>query len=159
MRGIYLFILSGLIMLYLLRGTMAINMSESLPKGIYYQSEMLDLDRGDLVLFRHATADSLGKSRGYIRNGAQLGKRIAAIPGDRISVGERVIVNGVRISGPAQPYDSMGRPMEWFCYSGVVPQGSLFVLGVTPDSFDSRYYGFVRKTDITHTLQPLLTWN
>jgi conjugative transfer signal peptidase TraF len=158
MRGTYLCILSGVIALYILRGSVAINISDSLPRGIFFLTAPTDLDREDLILFQHSTADSLAAIRGYVRGGAPLGKRIAALPGDQVSVGERVIVNGRNAAAPAPGLDSRGRAMERFTYHGTVPQGAVFVLGDTPDSFDSRYYGFVQKADITNTLQPLLIW-
>lgn len=158
MKRKYVFIVSGVVVLYLLRGTLAINVSESLPMGIFVQAGTADLNRGDLVLFHNERADSLGNLRGYTRKGSLLGKRIAALPGDHLIAGERVFVNGKPLSGPARKRDSQGRPMQRYRYSGVVPQGMVFVLGDTPGSFDSRYYGLIRTTDITNTLHPIWTW-
>lgn len=155
------FILALLVIVALiitLRGTIAINVSESLPIGIYIQTTASDYHTGDLVLFYSEEINQFGEQRGYLRPGAQLGKRIIALPGDDIIASRKVIVNGERIGSIAQRSDSQNRPMQIFEYTGKVPVGHVFVLGDTQGSFDSRYYGFVKKDNINRRLIPLFVW-
>ncbi|MCC5942432.1 MAG: conjugative transfer signal peptidase TraF [Balneolaceae bacterium] len=142
----------------MMRGTLAFNLSESIPKGVYLQSIIENFERGDLVLFYSEKADKLGVHRGYKRSGALLGKRIVALPGDTIKLGHIVCINGRVVGEPVLTKDTAGRSLTPFTYQGVVPKGQLFVLGETENSFDSRYYGLIRKEEVTRKLKPLFTW-
>ena len=100
-------------------------------------------------------------------------KRIAGVPGDRLSIrAGKLFRNGtaaaepwaVRTSGfedpyrdnfPSDPGSGLKAPAEEMlrtCARGgelVVPPGAYFVLGDNrDDSFDSRYWGLVRRADI-----------
>jgi len=45
--------------------------------------------------------------------------------------------------------------VEAFSFSGKVPDGALFVVGDSPDSYDSRYFGFLRKEDVIKIAHPV----
>lgn len=141
-----------------LRGTVAVNVSESLPIGIYIQKNATEYQPGDIVLFYSKKINQYGEQRGYLKPGTQLGKRIVASSGDDIVTGRTVTVNGKKIGHPAQIIDSQSRPMQIFEYTGKVPLDHVFVLGDTKGSFDSRYYGFVETKNINKKLIPLLIW-
>jgi len=158
MRVTYILFILFVVVLIVLRGTLAINLSESIPRGLYLQSGTGNLERGDLILFHNEMADRIGAERGYKRPGAMLGKRIAAIAGDTIQVSGAVRVNGRMVGKPALERDTAGRPLSPFIYRGVVPQGQLLVLGETENSFDSRYYGLIETGEVTSKLKPLVTW-
>ena len=160
MKTSHIVILLFMLLLLLLRGTVAINISESLPKGIYLKSDGGEPEPGSLVIFQNSLADSMGTARGYIRRGASLGKRVAAVPGDTIRMGggQPTEVNGRKAGRRALGWDSLGRPVDPILFEGVVPEGKLLVLGETENSFDSRYYGFIAKAEVTGTLKPLFTW-
>ena len=57
--------------------------------------------------------------------------------------------------GMAATKDSKGRPTPLFSYNGRIPEGRYFVLGEHPMSFDSKYWGFVRRDEITARAKPL----
>ncbi len=57
--------------------------------------------------------------------------------------------------GKALEKDSLGQPLPQFQFSGRIPLGSLFMIGENPDSFDSRYYGFVETGRIFAKAMPL----
>jgi signal peptidase I len=91
--------------------------------------------RGDIIAFRHESADT---TEVFI-------KRIVGLPGDRVRI-ERgtVYVNGVAISEPYVRFpDTRSFPER------TVPADSLYVLGDNrAASDDSRYWGFVAKPDV-----------
>lgn len=160
MRKYYIVIIAGIgLVLIALRGTIAINISESLPVGIYLQKGSEDVKRGDIVLFYSTRINQDAAERGYIRKGSKLGKRVVAIEGDHLQTGKKTIIKGQVISTKIQLKDSQNRPMEIFEYQGKVPPGHIFVIGDTPGSYDSRYYGFVQKSDIQKKLKPIFVWN
>lgn len=158
------FIIGGatfLLVLWLSGPRVAINTSESLPIGIYFitQTSGKEVGKGDLVLFYDEEINNKAAERKYIRAGQMIGKRVAAVGGEKIRVGpKQTMVLGRKVSGNAPLSDSYGRTMQRFLYDGVVPDGSVFLLGDTDNSYDSRYYGFVEISKIRGTLTPIFTW-
>jgi conjugal transfer pilin signal peptidase TrbI len=45
---------------------------------------------------------------------------------------------------------------ETFEFNGMVPEGKVFLIGDSLDSYDSRYFGFVDEGDINAILRPLM---
>jgi type IV secretory pathway protease TraF len=45
---------------------------------------------------------------------------------------------------------------EAFGFSGIIPEGMVFIVGDSPDSYDSRYFGFIEEGDIDAILHPIL---
>lgn len=100
--------------------------------------------RGDIVVFIYPE----DRSKDFI-------KRMVGLPGDTIEIRDkRVFINGIAwkdshgkhlddlvIPGAVQPRDNFG-PVT-------VPEDSYFVMGDNRDeSYDSRFWGFVRQPDI-----------
>jgi signal peptidase I len=128
-------------------------------------------ERGQLVMFR--TRDLAP----YYRAGSVFTKIVAAVPRDHLRVdGRDFYVNDIYV-GTAPPTDSLGRPVLMYlpvpggggiCLDGRtapmtrsalecrVPPGALFVLGTHERSFDSRYWGFVKQSEIIGRVVPLL---
>lgn len=90
--------------------------------------------RGDIIAFRH---DSPAQEI-FI-------KRIVGLPGDRIGIDRgRVSVNGSLLP---EPYVHFADDRSFS--QTVVPPDSLYVLGDNRiDSNDSRFWGFVRESDV-----------
>jgi len=103
-----------------------------------------DPRRGDVIIFRFPE----DRSKDFI-------KRVVGVPGDEILIRDKqVSVNGVPYRNPHEvhkeprmlprseaPRDNFG-PVR-------VPAGSWFVMGDNRDkSYDSRYWGFVKDSDI-----------
>lgn len=100
-----------------------------------------DPERGDVVVFRFPKDPSID----YI-------KRVVGVAGDKIEIRNKVIyINGIEMDDPAgyrtdspvlpggmSPRDNLGPIM--------VPEDGLFVMGDNRDnSYDSRFWGFVKK--------------
>lgn len=138
-----------------------VNTTPSLPRGVYLLTDR-PLRRGTLVLAclpepvaRH------GRARGYLAPGRCPGgavpvlKRIAALPGDVVLVGEGgLAVNGRPLVGTARRRtDSRGRRLLAIA-SGpyVVGEGEVWLFSRhVPESWDSRYYGPISLGQITST--------
>lgn len=101
-------------------------------------------ERGDVVVFIYP----VDPSKDFI-------KRVIGLPGDKVEViNKKVYVNGKAVPDPhahfaedlilpkgSEPRDNYG-PVT-------VPPDSLFVMGDNRDrSYDSRFWGFVKKTEI-----------
>jgi conjugal transfer pilin signal peptidase TrbI len=54
-----------------------------------------------------------------------------------------VRVNGVRVGEGLALAGTLQRSPQAFARDAIVPGEHLWVMGATPDSFDSRYWGFL----------------
>jgi len=116
----------------------------------------LSIQRGDYVAFR--TPDL----RPYYPAGSLFCKRVVGVPGDTIlRDGQNFLLcNGE--SGrcrwfEARRTDSQGRPAPQFWpQTERIPEGCYFVVGTHPRSFDSRYWGYVRRKAIVGKAMPIL---
>lgn len=83
-------------------------------------------------------------------------KEVVCGPGDVLEVkGKDYYCNG-RYLGRAKDRSLKGVPVDNFRWNGVIPQEHYFVMGSHRDSYDSRYYGFVKKEKILGIAKPLL---
>ncbi len=111
------------------------------------------LQRGDYVLFAFA-----GDAQAYYPGlrGQPFFKRIRGLPGDTITVTNRVVaINGQAVgSAKVRTYDHRAlTPIG----AMVIPPSHYYVQGSSPDSFDSRYResGLVRAEQVLGIVKPL----
>lgn len=77
------------------------------------------------------------------RYGWKFVKRLACKEGEHLeTIGRDFYCNSEYI-GTAKSFDKKGNPTTIFHYKGIIPRGSLFAIGESLDSFDSKYWGFV----------------
>lgn len=121
------------------------NASESLPFSYFFGYKLEEEPkRGMYVSFEHPKSDIL------------LVKRIAGLPGDCISIRDmQIFINEVPY-GHIQSNSPSGMllsPIE----AGEIPKGYVYVTGLHPSSFDSRYaeFGLVPISQLKKQLWPL----
>jgi signal peptidase I len=130
--------------------TFAVNASPSIDKKVFIVIEGISPQCGGLGAFYFNVADSP-----YWREGTKFIKRFVGCPGDVLEVkGLEFYVNGHHI-GTARTTDSKGIHVSHFEWNGKIPEGSYFVMGDDPRSYDSRYWGFVRKQWVIGRALPL----
>jgi len=145
---------------FLYFGGFRLNMTASLPKGIYKitEREAAKYARGDLIMFCLPENEETkkAKERGYILPGFACGgslplmKRVAGISGDRIEVkGGNLHVNGRPLkNGNVFKKDGERRDMK-SCGDLTLSENEVFAVSLyNPKSFDSRYFGPVNKNSI-----------
>ena len=134
-----------------------VNESPSLPRGLYLRDPGAAARPGVTVAFPQPPA-----ARRYFQTLGMppqvlLIKRVAA------GGGERVCRNGgvIRMAGRTVPVlsrDRRGADLpQWRACRRLEPN-ELFVLGDTAGSFDSRYFGPVRRADIDGVFREIFTW-
>ena len=102
-----------------------------------------DISQGAIIAFA-----ALGLQP-YFRDGQIIIKRAAGIPGDRVQVDpETVRVNGTKVGEGLALAGTLQRSVADFLRDDSVPPGHLCVMGVTADSFDSRYWGFLPQQQV-----------
>ncbi len=128
------------------------NVSGSLPFRVFLTVRGGEISCGPskIGLFR------LNVQNPYWDYGAVFAKRFIGCPGDTLRTqGTKFYLNGERIA-VASGHDSKGVAVSSFRFNGVIPAGSYFVLGDGGRSYDSRYWGFVKKSWIVGRGFPLL---
>lgn len=129
----------------------ALGVSESLPWRVFVAVRGGEVSCGAeaVGLFR------LEVENPYWERGTVFAKRFVGCPGDFLRTeGREFFINGERV-GAASGTDSKGEAVGSFEFFGPIPEGSWFVLGDGPRSYDSRYWGFVRRSWVVGRAYPL----
>ena len=136
---------------WFMRRNIAVTITPSLLYTVFYleNGPVERIQRGDYVLFHleNPITQELGFDKAI--------KEAACVGGQTLVVDrKRYYCDGTYL-GTAKEYSLKGERVENFKVSGVIPEGSYFVIGHHKDSFDSRYFGFVRKQEVERIAHPL----
>lgn len=154
---------------FLATTSVRINLTDSLPRG-FYRITPGGIERGTLVSAcpdLSNPAIQTAHERGYLKTGwfpcnggaAPLLKYVLALPGDSVEVAQEGIrVNGQPIENSIRlASDSAGRPLPPLPASREAPPGHVWLFsGHALASFDSRYFGPAKISDIIGVATPLL---
>lgn len=135
------------------------NVSASAPIGLYRVTHGRALARGDLVLAVPARAlAAFADARGYLPQGVPLVKRIAAVAGNAVCArGNAVFIDG-RFAAARRAADREGRPLSSWSGCRRLRSGEVFLLMAdVRASFDGRYFGPTKVSEIVGTLEPIWT--
>lgn len=159
-----------LITLILIAGTaipnyFAVTTTASLNKRIYFikkSKQVEKLKTGDYVMFSLLKSkqenDLPAKLVRMIEDGGEdlQIKRIGCSAGEEIkNIGNEYYCKNELIAR-AKDYSLDGERLKKFEFSGKIPEGDMFLVGDHVDSYDSRYFGFIKTKDIIATVYPLL---
>lgn len=124
------------------------NTSPSVPLGLYVSDGSVP-GRGDVVLARLPRPFAmLAHQRGYLPKTTYLLKPVVAIAGDSVCrLGRLIIVRGTPTALAAM-HDTAGRRLPAWQGCRKLAPGEMFVLARARHSFDSRYFGPLRRSDI-----------
>jgi type IV secretory pathway protease TraF len=151
---------------------LAYNPSLSAPRGFYLLAPLArgvgasDVEgvssvgsRGDAVLaWPPAAAAHLADHRHYVPLGVPLLKSVSAVFRDRVCrLGPAVTING-RFVAIARSADRADRLLPVWQGCRRLGRDELFLLGASPASFDSRYFGPVDQSMLIARATPLWTW-
>ena len=162
------------------------NISKSLPIGIYQKLEDKNFQKGDLVVLDipKERMDFM-ISRGYI-DGNMLKtmlKRIEGVEGETFKAlsiedlktyqlneniefssidipksSKKFLVKENKILGSISNFDSYGRQLPQIESPLILNKDEFFVMGESDNSFDSRYFGKIKKEEILYKVKPILTF-
>ena len=143
----------------------AVTTTPSLNKRIFFiiKSKQIEkLKTGDYVMFSllksKPESDLPAKLVRMIKNEGEDSqiKRIECIAGEELkSIGNEFYCKN-KLIAKAKDYSLGGERLKKFEFSGKIPEGNMFLVGDHVDSYDSRYFGFIKAKDIIATLYPLL---
>jgi conjugative transfer signal peptidase TraF len=127
------------------------NTSDSVPVGLYLISKRQP-SIGEIAIIKPAEwVQVYASSRGYLPKDVWLLKPIYAVhPTIVCRFGRYVFVNGKHVA-KAKFMDKIGRVLPVWKGCKVLKPNQHFVLGHHSDSFDSRYFGPVDKSQVVGT--------
>ena len=83
-------------------------------------------------------------------------KKIGCVAGEKLkNIGNEFYCKN-KLIAKAKDYSLNGEKLKKFEFSGKVPKGDMFLVGDHVDSYDSRYFGFIKTKDIIATVYPIL---
>lgn len=131
------------------------NHTPSVPTGWYARSSD-EIVIGALVTVRaQDVAPDYAAARNFTDAGDRFIKRVAANDGDRVCTnGDAIRINDRTVAHRAV-YDSQGRALPHWRGCMTLSGDEVFLMGDTPDSFDSRYFGPVNTADIEGVWRPV----
>jgi conjugal transfer pilin signal peptidase TrbI len=97
----------------------------------------------------------------FYQNGTLAVKLVAGVPGDHVTVNAKgVSVNGRYMGSLLHLQDGerlwrMGRRVDEVERDEQVPVGHLWMMGTNPRSYDSRYWGYIQKSQVVGRAIPL----
>jgi conjugative transfer signal peptidase TraF len=146
-----------------------INTSPSLAVGLYWYAGG-EPGKGSYVTFCPPKNELFDEAlrRGYFSVGSCPGdygyllKKVLGIQGDTVSVDE----SGVYVNGELLPFsapktsDRSGNAMwNWEVKNYRLKEGELLLMtDVSPESFDSRYFGPILRKQVKDVVRPVFTW-
>jgi conjugal transfer pilin signal peptidase TrbI len=104
-----------------------------------------EIKKDDLIVF-----SAKGNVFFGLHEGSKVGKLVVGLPGDEINIkDETVFVNGQEVAhiNPGI-YQTFRVPVGKFNGRYLLASDEYFVLGVNPRSFDSRYWGPIKRDSI-----------
>jgi conjugative transfer signal peptidase TraF len=136
------------------------NTSESAPRGWYALAPESHPTTGQWV-FVHLPKmiARLADERGYLPIRVSILKRVAAQNGDEVCASKGGIFIEGNLVARALKDDSRGRPLPQWSACRKLKAQELFLLSTySPFSFDSRYFGPVRRSAVIGQAIPVWTW-
>jgi conjugative transfer signal peptidase TraF len=143
-----------------------INVSPSLPCGLYKINKPNNFKRGDLIIFNPPeTASNVIERRHWLPKGWPLLKHIGAVAGDTYCVTDSpnnssysFYINDEYI-GPVSERDSQGLPLTHVKGCHVVKKNNFLPVSTyINNSFDGRYFGEIPLSSIQGIAEPILTF-
>ena len=127
------------------------NFSPSVPYTLFLVTKgAVPTHKGEFVVFKFP-----GKN--FFKPEDRFVKKVVGMVGDRVETqGRDVFVNGEKIA-TAKEKSMQGVPLAALDYDGLIPANKLFVLGMSKDSYDSRYQdvGLVDEARVVGTAIPI----
>ena len=135
-----------------------LNISSSIPIGIYKVDKSIDFKKGDIITFSTKNYSDILNYSGSIKN-VTFSKYVAGISGDYIRIENNKIYINNKEKGNIFKVDGLNNKLPQLKEKEyIVKEDEVFVLGTNNKSFDSRYYGCIKKSDVIYKLVPLIIW-
>ena len=142
-----------------------LQLTDSMPKGIYLRKKIPEkIEVGDIIVFRPPyIAKKLIYNRGWylFKKKYNLIKQVMAVEGDEVKINlkDGLLINNKYV-GPVCEYDSKGLPLPVFKGKFKILKNEIFfVSSYCKNSFDSRYFGPVKKNSLIGIAIPFIVFD
>lgn len=138
-----------------------VNLTPSLPYGVYLVTTYHPLTPGTLILFDPPPDIAyLATFRQYVSPGTPFLKPVGANSGDVIcAIDHTLSINGVNLAS-IRDMDTEQRPLPFWQGCLTLDTDHVFPLSTMHShSLDGRYFGAIPVTSVHGIAQPLLTWH
>ena len=134
------------------------NASASAPIGLYAVDVRARVAVGDMVVARIPRRwRTIADVRRYLPANVPAVKRVAASEGDEVCARRRTVFVNDRQIARRRTRDGAGRPLPAWVGCIVLDRDNLFLIMDAAGSFDGRYFGISRRTDILGKAIPVWT--
>lgn len=145
-----LVVIGGKAVLALSGVSIGINPTASQPHRMFVVLHGRPFGRDDLVAFQFSGSR-------YYPAGTVFVKAVKGLPGDQLEIRQdRTVRLNDAAMNAVRATDSRGRAVEPFLFEGAIPSDRYFLYSAAPNSYDSRYYGLIAKSQIIGRAVPLL---
>ena len=130
------------------------NASPSVPTGFYLRTNAPPAPGAFVTVRAAAVAPVYARARGFSDASDRFIKRVAAGGGENVCAHGDTVSLGARIVTRAS-HDNSGRALPRWTGCRTLAADEVFLIGDTPDSFDSRYWGPIAISTIDGVWSPL----
>ena len=142
-----------------LPGRISVTLTPSVKHRVWWLSkDTSHVRHGQYVLFHLPSSRLTGMAvPETVVNGQDIRaiKRVGCDEGETLSRRRRDFFCEEEFLGHAKKRSQKGEPLAPFLFSGKIPPGEVFLVGDHPDSFDSRYFGLVDKSNYQAWARPI----
>lgn len=130
------------------------NASPSVPAGFYLRTDAPPAPGAFVTVRAAAVAPAYARARGFSDASDRFIKRVAAGGGENVCAHGDTVSLGARVVTRAS-HDNSGRALPRWTGCRTLAADEVFLIGDTPDSFDSRYWGPIAISTIDGVWSPL----
>ena len=137
-----------------------LNVSSSLPRGLYMRMPSEEICRGDYIIYEPPKE----VKEIIIRNGWGNGehdflKKVGAVAGDKFSINADTLIFEIegKYIGKVFEKDNVGHELPKMRGEFEVPQDCVLPIATSEGSFDGRYSGVIEKNRIKARVVPIFT--
>lgn len=142
-----------------LPGRISVTLTPSVKHRVWWLSQDTSYVRhGQYVLFHlpSSSLDGMSAPETVITGqDIRVIKRVGCDEGEELKRKGRDFYCGEEYLGQAKERSQQGEPLTPSQFSGKIPSGKTFLVGDHPDSFDSRYFGLVEKSNYQAWARPI----
>ena len=138
-----------------------VNVTSSLPQGLYVKVPSQELNKGDYIVYDPPPE----VKETIIKNGWGEGKhcflkQVGAVAGEKYSIDGKTLAFEISGKYVGQVYekDNVGNELPKLRGKFEVPLGYILPIATNARSFDGRYSGVIPKSRIKAKVTPILTW-
>ena len=138
-----------------------INVTESLPCGLYVRVPKSEIRRGDYIVYEPSEeVKKIIVANGWGDGKQKFLKQVSAVSGDEYEVDEKhriFLING-KYAGQVFQKDNAGHDLPQLKGKCKVGKEEILPTGTNLRSFDGRYTGTIKISEVEAKVVPIILW-